>query len=110
MNSCPCCGFKEGTGNPFQIARMLRLTRKERALFDIFANNFGRFISSSDIVGAMYADDPDGGPDTAENSLCVGMPKFKEKLRTRGLDIDVKRGRGGGRRMVWAKTGRAAKK
>ncbi|RJT42032.1 winged helix family transcriptional regulator [Mesorhizobium waimense] len=110
MSACPCCGFREGTGSPVEIGKTIRLTRKERALFAIFAGNFGKFLSAGEIVDVLYADDPDGGPEMAENSLSVGMRNFKEKIRARGLDIDVKLGRGGGRRMTWAKTGRAAKK
>ncbi|MDX8492949.1 winged helix-turn-helix domain-containing protein [Mesorhizobium sp. VK22B] len=110
MNACPCCGFREGSGNPFQIVRTLRLTRHERAMFQVFAENFGTFLTGPQLVDAMYADDPTGGPDTAENSISVRMKVFREKLRKGGLDIDVRQGRGGGRRLVWAKTGRAARK
>lgn len=110
MNACPCCGFREGSGNPADIARKLRLSWQQRAMFDVFAGNFGKFISGRQIADVIYADDPDGGPVNAENVISVPMPSFREKLRKHGLDIDTKLGRGGGRRMVWAKSGRTARK
>ncbi|MER9628410.1 hypothetical protein [Mesorhizobium sp. M0296] len=90
--------------------KTLRLTNTERAMFGVFARSFGRFLSSREIVDGTYANDPNGGPINADNCIAVALVKFRKKLGAVGLEIDAVPGPGGGRRMVWAKTGRAAKK
>lgn len=110
MTKCPCCGFREGSGNPLEIARTLRLNKSERAMFGVFASRFGAFLSTRELADAVYADHPDGGPEHADSCIHVAMSRFKSKVAASGLEIDTQPGPGGGRRMVWAKTGRAAKK
>ncbi|TIW90592.1 MAG: winged helix-turn-helix domain-containing protein [Mesorhizobium sp.] len=110
MTKCPCCGFREGTGNPREIAKTLKLTTSERAIFDFLAGRFGEIMSAQDIAGGIYADDADGGPLYAESCVGVFVMGLRRKLRTVGLDVEGRPGRNGGRRLVWAKTGRAAKK
>lgn len=110
MSACPCCGFRDGSGNPKEIAKTLRLTKAERAMFGVFASRFGSFLTAQDIASAVYADDPNGGPLWADSCVAVFMGNFRTKLRAKGLDIEARLGRQGGRRMIWAKTGRAAKK
>lgn len=79
-------------------------------MFGVFASRFGSLLTSREIADAVYADHPDGGPEYADISIAVTLMRFRKKLIGTGLEIDARAGPGGGRRMVWAKTGRAAKK
>src|SRR4051812_23826435 len=101
MSVCECCGYSAEKKDPAQVARMLRLSPKERALYDALARRFGRWTSWQDLASVVYADDPNGGPDDAENSINVAIHYLKKKIAARGLVIDATFGSGGGRRMVW---------
>jgi len=103
MTTCPCCGATSRDLNPRVLVEYIAVTPTERRIFDYFARHFGAWVQTADIVNSVYADDPNGGPDTAESSVNGLIARLRPKLQSVGLRIDGGSGRAG-RRMVWVQS------
>lgn len=109
MSACVCCGYDPELKDPEQIARAARLSSFEFRLFDIFRRRFGRYVEADQIAYLLYADDPNGGPITANYVIGVTVSRLRRKLQPFGLTIDGMMGRGSsGRRLIWIEAKQAA--
>lgn len=100
---CACCGYSADKKDPTEISLAIELTRLERSVFDLLASRFGRQVTRTFILDAMYGDDPNGGPENATNVLHVVKCRLRKKIAPYGLDIITQQGRwANGIRMVWA--------
>lgn len=103
--TCPCCGQPVAPGQ-FQsavLSRTLGLTGVRAALVDALARSAGQWVPAQRIIAAMYADDPDGGPLTAESVLRSLSSRIRPALARAGYALEARHGgRGGGsyRRLV----------
>jgi DNA-binding response OmpR family regulator len=99
---CPCCGQPvETVRNPATVLALLPLSPQRRRLLDKLANRFGQFVTRQDLVNAIYADDVNGGPETADNHVSVMVHQLRKLMRDTPLLIDANVGGHGGYRLVW---------
>lgn len=66
-------------------------SEKEQAIFDYVRKHPNCVVS--EIIASIYADDPNGGPETG-NIISVWLNRMKPKLRANGLEITCTGGRG----------------
>jgi DNA-binding response OmpR family regulator len=64
--------------------RHLSLPPYERKVLDVLINAYPRYLSISAIVDRIYADDPNGGPHTADNAVAVYLNRLRPKLAEYG--------------------------
>jgi DNA-binding response OmpR family regulator len=97
---CPCCGNEVGDKpDPKTIIATTRLGRVARLALLFLSSRMGRWASVHDICNSVYAEDPNGGPDGAANSITVTMWRIRPQLRGTGIVLDVERG--AGYRLRW---------
>jgi hypothetical protein len=83
---CKCCGHPLPESNA-----ALGLTRGQQRLFQ-FVEKAGRAgITRHDLMDRMYANDPNGGPDSL-NVLNVQKTNMNRRLLKHGLKITTSRG------------------
>lgn len=101
--TCPCCGqsVTEAVRDPKVVLALVHLSPLQRRIADALARRFGRWCAPTDLADAVYADDPDGGPEYARTSIAVHTAVLRKRLEKTPLDIEGLRGAAGGRRMVW---------
>lgn len=83
---CPYCGHPFA---PDEVAAAL--PGRQRRLFEIIRAAGSVGISARDILGMMYAADPNGGPNTT-NIISVFAHHANKKLKPFGLAISARRG------------------
>jgi DNA-binding response OmpR family regulator len=87
MNRCPCCGqVIIAAAGPFDDQPV------KRRIYD-FLRNHPEGVNRSEIADHIYADDPDGGPDTM-NVIAVHIHKMRKRLVPLGLTITGHQGPG----------------
>lgn len=75
------------------MTAMTRLSHLQNTIFILVRDNPG--ITMSEILDAVYADDPDGGPDSGRAVIGGAIRKFNKK-RKGVCVIKGRRGRGPG--------------
>jgi DNA-binding response OmpR family regulator len=100
---CPCCSqvVTSAVRDPSIVLALVHLSPLERKIAGALARRFGRWWSPNDLVDAVYADDVDGGPETARTAIAVHIATLRRRLARTPLTIEGMKGSGGGRRMVW---------
>lgn len=63
------------------------LSHMDRTIVEILSRSYPRAISSTVLTDMVYAEDPDGGPDYAKNSLQVTVCRLRPKLEPYGWTI-----------------------
>lgn len=101
QNICPCCGHALNAKAARQIVAEIGLGTNTRKIVDDLVAHFGMWRTRQELADAAYADDPDGGPDTAIACVSNFISDARPKLARRGLIIEGKCHHG--MRMVWAK-------
>lgn len=100
--TCPCCGaLAHGRPDPVALVESINLSPMQRRIADVLARRFGRHVAPDDLVGAVYAHDPSGGPDDARNTVAVQTSHLRRRIASHGLTID-KAYRGYAYRMTWS--------
>lgn len=66
--------------------RHLSLPPHERKVLDVLINAYPRALSRREIANRVYADDPAGGPETAENAISVYIGRMRPILAEFGWD------------------------
>ncbi|QND53436.1 helix-turn-helix domain-containing protein [Phyllobacterium sp. 628] len=102
MSACPCCGYDANNVTMESVTEYVHFTKTERKIFDFLCENFGKYVSATEIVEILYGDKEDGGPETAHTIIAVMINHIREKIQNHGLIIQGKIGLNGGRRLVWA--------
>lgn len=94
---CPCCGSALSdrvslddlpdhfTGNMTAILRALR---------------YGAALSINELCDAVYADDPEGGPEGAFDSVKATLTRFRPRLRALGWNVKASGGPGSRFRLI----------
>jgi hypothetical protein len=94
---CPCCG----QARPEALdAAVLDLSPRMAAIVRTVARKPG--ISAQDLASVIYADDPDGGPLTAEKTVATIICNNRGVLARHGLRLFAGRGSRSGYRLVAA--------
>ena len=103
--TCPCCGqpVPPGQLHASSLSATLGLNGLQAALVDALAQRVGQWIPTQRVVSAMYADERDGGPETASIVVRVMATRVRPALARAGYAVESRHGgRGGGsyRRLV----------
>lgn len=98
MSECPCCGqrivkARDLTFGPIGCAvtrngTSVRLSPTQYRIIFILRD---RLLSMRDLIDAVYADDPDGGPDNAKNTLLVTEANMNKRLLPLGIRVGADR-------------------
>jgi hypothetical protein len=98
---CPCCGAAHAARvDPAVIVAGIPLSALRRRLCEILLAQFGTFVATERLAAAMYADDPNGGPDDAAGVARQLVYKLRPGLLARGLALES--ANDAGYRMCWA--------
>lgn len=57
-------------------------------VFLCLAERAGEFVPGSELLDRLYGDDPEGGPVTAVNCVCVHVSRMKKKLEPHGITVE----------------------
>lgn len=80
---CPCCG--QTTSVAPAVVRAL-LAPIERRVYDAIVRYPLRYTSTS-LANIVYADDPNGGPESGKNVMCVTVNHINKKFKRFGWRI-----------------------
>ena len=86
---CEACGHPV---NDFEI--QLKLTPRQRDMYRALQKAGQRGLLIQELINKVYADEPDGGPMTANNVVQVQKMHMQKKLSAFGLQITTTRGHG----------------
>ncbi len=102
FSTCPCCG-QPAERRPDLVLDPLPFSPQERRVVDALVTRFGRFVSNDEIVDAIYADDPNGGPLWARHCLSKAVGRIREKLNGSGVVLENRRDASvcGSYRLAW---------
>jgi hypothetical protein len=96
--TCPTCGQSLPQPKP----RDLGLSPLRTRLFEIVQRAGDNGIATPDLVNLLYAEHPDGGPDSAGQVVRTLICKINKRLKPRGYEIKGRSyGRGGGGEYVY---------
>lgn len=96
MNECQCCGQTLPPDGP----QGLKLTARERRIYEIVRRAGQNGIKTDIIFDRVYSEDSDGGPDTQTKIISVFVCGLNKKLSQVGWRI--KSGDWGGRHSGFA--------
>lgn len=86
--TCPTCGQALPMPRATVDALLtLPLGKNERRLIDVLAKAYPKPVEHWRLVHALYGDDPNGGPETADKIISVYMCRLRPKLRPLGWTI-----------------------
>lgn len=103
MSTCPCCGQTVERPSFTSVGNALRLSRRERLIFERLARASGSWVTRDQLADATFVDQADGGPDDADACVRQAVKMLRRKLSGSGVEIDTIMGcAGGDRRLVWA--------
>jgi hypothetical protein len=104
VDACPCCGQKWAPGRSKDDA--VRLLKEvawggpvQVRVLERLLLNFGGWVPRRDLIDAAFVDDPDGGPEDANNFMAVTVNRIRSRLRLFGFEIDGKAWQGS--RLRW---------
>jgi DNA-binding response OmpR family regulator len=92
VTTCPCCRQQVDRVDPKDIADHVDASPAERRVLDYLVQSFGHRVPTVSLTEHLYADNPDGGPLTADRIVRHHTWRLRERLKPYGLTI---RGRGG---------------
>lgn len=101
---CPCCrqplppdgktNWDVGTRTFIGNGVAVRFTDKEAQIVDALWRRRNRpFNNKREMADTVYADDPDGGPEDADNLMSVFVCRIRPKLAAVGWGITKNQGR-----------------
>ena len=95
---CPCCQHPiDGDRLPAMALKHVRFTYIQQRIVDALVEAWPRGLSKHALVEAAYFDDPNGGPDAAENTITTHICHIRTKLPRYGWYIPVNCGGQGNR-------------
>lgn len=84
----------EKCGHPLpSLEVQLDLTKPQRRIFNALQRAGQAGLTRDQIIEKVYTDDPNGGPLTALNSICVQRWKMNKKMKPFGLFIKTTKGK-----------------
>jgi len=84
---CPCCGTPVRGLSAFAL-KGLSLTPSQRTVLNTLVGRFPSAIHVETIAAALWGDNPNGGPETAENVIRVYICALNKKLAKSGYRIE----------------------
>ncbi len=93
--NCPCCGAEMHTPG-LAALRHVSLPPNERRVLNELINVYPSHLSVRQLVDRVWALDPNGGPDTADNAISVYLHRMRPILLEFGWSISRMPGRKSG--------------
>lgn len=89
---CPCCG-QSVNADRLSVNALVDapMERRMRDLLDALVKVYPRSVSISYLTDALYAADPNGGPDNPGNSIRVYISRLRKILPQYGWTIPSNR-------------------
>jgi hypothetical protein len=87
--TCPCCGQQTEALSPFLIARAYQLPAQQEAILNRVWQAKGNTVTAESMMAAMYADDPDGGPEHEAGRKHVQNQLSLLRRAIRGCGVDI---------------------
>jgi hypothetical protein len=88
---CPTCGHPVTVLLAVEKLGVI-LAPRQRQLYELVEKAGTAGIAAGAIFERMYANDPDGGPDSGSSIVSVMVRQLNKKLYTTGLEIRSSRG------------------
>ena len=96
---CPCCKNEVDKVDPLHVIASLEVGRGPRRILMFLYSKFGQCRPAAEVIDYVYADDEDGGPDSALQIVSGEITKLRRMLEPHGLTIS--RGTYTGYKMMW---------
>lgn len=89
--ACPCCGAPAPVLSPNLIARAYELPPQQEAILARVWQGKGKPVTGEAIIGEMYADDFDGGPEyeTARKYFKTQLCLLRKRIEGSGVRIEA---------------------
>jgi len=89
--TCPCCGAVAPVLSPNLIARAYQLPPQQEAILARVWQGKGKPVTGEAIIGEMYADDFDGGPEyeTARKYFKTQLCLLRQRIEGSGVRIEA---------------------
>ncbi|WP_051229221.1 hypothetical protein [Pleomorphomonas oryzae] len=89
--TCPCCGALAPVLSPNLIARAYELPPQQEAILTRVWQGKGKPVTGEAIIGEMYADDFDGGPEyeTARKYFKTQLCLLRKRIEGSGVRIEA---------------------
>lgn len=97
---CPCCKQEVAVLPLDGLFTVLRLGPVEERIARVLARRRGEWLTTDELVDAVYSNHPDGGPEYAGASIGVIFHRLKNILKPFDIKLEGHQGPGGGRRMA----------
>lgn len=91
---CPCCGGPLPDGVQMKELLFLRVTEQQRAILEVLVRAWPVPIYIADLTDRVYSDDPDGGPETAQNTVSAQLVYLRKRLAPYNWTVTKGTGRG----------------
>ncbi|MBN8935187.1 MAG: hypothetical protein J0I13_02515 [Rhizobiales bacterium] len=90
MTACPCCNQPVAAPLLNDVIVAHRLSGFEESILRAVWRGKGHPVSTERIFDAMYADDPDGGPEppTMYKYFRIGLSRLRARLKGTGVSIE----------------------
>lgn len=95
MFKCPCCGSDMALRPPVEALAYLSCGSVAKRAVEALLSIYPRTITKRQLADMVYASDPNGGPDDAENSLSVSLCIANRRLKMMGWRIGTLKNKGG---------------
>lgn len=86
---CPCCKQSVDKVDPTALGCFLHMSPQERVIYNELLRNFGQEVPADRIVGVLYKDDPNGGPNSARNVMNQQLVVLRKMVKPYGIDIST---------------------
>jgi hypothetical protein len=86
-HKCPCCGQQIDGEVPAKALASVPLRPTARRIIDALASVYPRGLSARQIADRVYADDPNGGPESAEDAMSVHMHRARPIIQGYGWTV-----------------------
>ncbi len=83
---CPCCGG-EVTKLPVSALISIPMQPQHRSVAAALASAYPRRLPMGALIDALYANDPNGGPEQASNVIIVRVSQLRKKLMPYGWTV-----------------------
>ncbi|NMG39826.1 hypothetical protein GRZ55_11280 [Chelativorans sp. ZYF759] len=84
---CPCCGSPIAKAAPIEALDAAALSPQERRVVVALAGIYPRSVERRALIDTLYFDDPNGGPECANNVLGMVLARLRKKLPSHGWTI-----------------------
>ena len=91
---CPCCQGFIGEAAPIEMVVERVPTGQQKSILEVLSRRLGRSVAKASLMGILFDDRADGGPDRADLVFNVQLSNLRKRIERHGWSIVTA---GGGR-------------